>query len=100
MERFGITIKEPIVGPIVHEFYASFRDQESRGPYDAIWEIITVRGEEGRNLNKKMTCEYPICPQINIVRWNSINHLRCKEEEGNDDYKEEEEEEEDREQDS
>ncbi|MBA0634120.1 hypothetical protein Godav_026069 [Gossypium davidsonii] len=46
LERFGITLKEPIVGPIEHEFYASFRDQESWGPYDAIWEIITVRGEE------------------------------------------------------
>ncbi|MFQ6642652.1 hypothetical protein Gotur_017854 [Gossypium turneri] len=31
---------------VVLEIYASFRDQESRRPYDAIWETKTVRGKE------------------------------------------------------
>ncbi|MBA0797970.1 hypothetical protein Gohar_008612 [Gossypium harknessii] len=47
-ERFSVIPKEPAVVPVVQEFYASFRDQESRRPYDIVWETITVSGKEVR----------------------------------------------------
>lgn len=35
-ERFYVTLKENVIIPVVQEFYASFRDQESRRSYSAI----------------------------------------------------------------
>ncbi|MBA0729387.1 hypothetical protein Golax_020570 [Gossypium laxum] len=46
-ECFCVTEKENIIIPIVQEFYASFRDQESRRPFDnEIWENVTINGKK------------------------------------------------------
>ncbi|KAK5845501.1 hypothetical protein PVK06_001691 [Gossypium arboreum] len=101
---FGKNLKEPIVVPIVHEFYASFRDQESSRPYDAICEIVIVRDMDNiENYLTKCRGEWKHRPDLPPNKYGPmqfINHPRHKEKEGNDDYKEDKEEEEDREQDS
>ncbi|KAH1072981.1 hypothetical protein J1N35_025309, partial [Gossypium stocksii] len=45
-EYIFITPKDLAMILVVQEFCASFRGQDSRKPYDAIWEIVTVRGKE------------------------------------------------------
>ncbi|MBA0868983.1 hypothetical protein Goshw_021548 [Gossypium schwendimanii] len=41
-ELFYVTPKDNAIIPVVQEFYASFRDQESKRPYDAIWETDSM----------------------------------------------------------
>ncbi|MBA0761181.1 hypothetical protein Gotri_023862 [Gossypium trilobum] len=35
--------KDSVVVPVVHEFYATLRDQESRNTEGHIWDIVLVR---------------------------------------------------------
>ncbi|KAK5770927.1 hypothetical protein PVK06_047091 [Gossypium arboreum] len=55
-ERFCVTPKENAVIPIVQEFYAIFRDQETRRLYAAIWETIIERRKEEHSPFVKFIC--------------------------------------------
>ncbi|MBA0825015.1 hypothetical protein Goarm_021640, partial [Gossypium armourianum] len=49
-EYFCVTLKEPAVILVVQEFYASFRYQDSRRLYDAVWETVMLRDIDMDNI--------------------------------------------------
>ncbi|MBA0755156.1 hypothetical protein Gogos_020471 [Gossypium gossypioides] len=60
-ESFCVTPKDSVVVSVVQEFYASFRDEESRRPKGAKWERIPVRGKEVL-VTLRAICEFHNAP--------------------------------------
>ncbi|MBA0679712.1 hypothetical protein Goari_011467 [Gossypium aridum] len=70
-ERFCVTPKDSTIVLVVQEFYASFRDQESRRPEGANWETIRYEGKR---------CSSPLeqfKKQVCIRTWIHHNMKRC-----------------------
>ncbi|MBA0869034.1 hypothetical protein Goshw_022364 [Gossypium schwendimanii] len=63
-ERFRVTLKENVVIPLVHEFYATLKDKEARRPHGVQWKLLMVREETNMHrgidpLKYEAMCEWP-----------------------------------------
>ncbi|KAG8473207.1 hypothetical protein CXB51_035129 [Gossypium anomalum] len=50
-------LKDNVVVPVVQEFYASLRDQESRNIEGHIWDTVPVRGKEVQ-VSPRIICDF------------------------------------------